>query len=101
MIDKIFKLWNDLKPYLLPYFLIPLLIVYIIDYLVFLLWIVQICVISGIIFLTCGFFIGLALYIKVDAVKVPVFLEMRIIRFIPSIKWGYELMDWALYSGED
>ena len=97
MTDKIFKLWNEAKPYLLPFFLLPLLAVFLIDYVVFLLWIIQICIISAISFMALGFLVGVYVYIQTKSSEgEPEFLKLRIANVVPSIAWGYNMMEWLM-----
>lgn len=98
MVDGIFRQWEKFKCYLIPYLILPIAIVYFIDYIMLLLWIIQLCVVGGIILLACGFFVGMYLHVKSD--EPPSFMDTNLIKLIPTISIGYYAIDWAL-SSED
>lgn len=102
MIDKIFKTWEQAKPYLIPFFLLPLLVVFLIDYLVFLLWVIQICIICCVSFVALGFLVGVYVYIQTrTSVDKPALFNLRVVKVVPSIGWGYNMMDWLMSENID
>lgn len=95
MIDKAFKIWSKAKPYLVPYFLIPLSVVYLIDYLKFLLELMQWGIVLALTFLFAAFLTGISLHL-LGHKKSEVILSKRFVTFVPTLKWGYDLMDWLM-----
>ena len=91
---------DKLKPYL-PYLLVPIFILYALDFITLIIHIAEIITYGLIVIQSIGFLFGIVVSIadKFPNHKTnPDVFRIRIIRYIMPFKWGYDLSNWLIES---
>lgn len=104
MIDKIFTLVDKYWLYLWPYFLLPLGVIFVVDYIVALSWFIKagcmIIIIVSIVSILLGFIFGI-LDFGPGEKKYESFLNTNLAKRLPLYEAGYKLGLWAIRDIND
>ena len=95
MIDPAYNFLKDSFKYYGPFLLLPLLLIYSLDFIQTLAYLIQLGAICFMMLSFSSFVLGIALAIM----KASEIHKMRLVKIIKPISWGYELANW-LMDGE-
>ena len=100
MIDKTIEYAKKAWPYLWPWFLLPLVLFQLLEFVELLIFIGKIAVVSAFIMIVLSFFAGMTLAIvgNMPSYEVKDFSRFNFYKLVPTIRWGIEFVEWLIFE---